>query len=626
MTFDVATMLTIPVFRAMDVDSDGRVLAGTDESGSMQMIEIAPDGDITALTALPGACGGRYLPGSRAVLVSHDDGGNERAQISRLSLDARSATDEPAGLDDLEPLVHDPRFIHDVADVTADRLCYLTNRRNSIDFDVIIRDLTSGDETVAYDGGGAVRHAAMSPNGRSVAVMLSSAPANSDQVLLIDLTKPAGPDRASAITGADEHAQYGEMHFTPAGDALLVTTDRERDLTGLARYELASRAWSWLVTDEAHDVTGWLAPDSSTLIVVTNVDGESRVTLHDPSGAHRQDIALPTIGCVEGHPLPAPHWSSDGRTVALSFSGVTVPGDVLRLDVASGEVTALTDSAAPIAGFGLAEPQSIRIPTPDGEQIPCFVYRAAGGAVNDRQVGSVNGATGLAGSSVLSIHGGPEGQSKRIFSPIISGLCLAGHTVLVPNVRGSVGYGKRWYSLDDVRLRLNSVADLATVHAYLPELGLDQSRSALWGGSYGGYMVLAGLAFQPELWAAGVDIVGMSSLVTFLENTSPYRRATREREYGSLEHDRDFLAEASPLSRIDDMRAPLFVIHGANDPRVPVGEARQLHTALSAKGIPCELRIYDDEGHGLAKRSNRLDAYPAAFEFLAAQLASVPAH
>jgi dipeptidyl aminopeptidase/acylaminoacyl peptidase len=114
--------------------------------------------------------------------------------------------------------------------------------------------------------------------------------------------------------------------------------------------------------------------------------------------------------------------------------------------------------------------------------------------------------------------------------------------------------------------------------------------------------------------------------VTFLENTSPYRRATREREYGSLEHDRDFLAEASPLSRIDDMRAPLFVIHGANDPRVPVGEAKQLHAALSAKGIPCELRIYDDEGHGLAKRTNRLDAYPAAFEFLAAHLASVPAH
>ena len=223
---------------------------------------------------------------------------------------------------------------------------------------------------------------------------------------------------------------------------------------------------------------------------------------------------------------------------------------------------------------------------------------------------------------MIYIHGGPEGQARRMFNPIIQALALAGYTVLVPNVRGSIGYGKRWYSLDDVRLRLDSVADLAAIHAYLPQLGLDQDRCALWGGSYGGYMVLAGLAFQPELWAAGVDIVGISSLVTFLENTSPYRRALREREYGSLEHDREFLHSASPLTRIDDIRAPLFVIHGANDPRVPVTEAHQLHTALTAKGIECELLVYGDEGHGLAKRANRRDAYPRVFGFLARHLAS----
>ena len=133
-------------------------------------------------------------------------------------------------------------------------------------------------------------------------------------------------------------------------------------------------------------------------------------------------------------------------------------------------------------------------------------------------------------------------------------------------------------------------------------------------------MVLAGLAFQPGLWAAGVDIVGISSLVTFLENTSPYRRASREREYGSLAEDREFLEQASPLSRIDDIRAPLFVIHGANDPRVPLSEAEQLVAALAANGVSCELRVYPDEGHGLARRVNRLDAYPRALAFLAEHL------
>jgi len=211
---------------------------------------------------------------------------------------------------------------------------------------------------------------------------------------------------------------------------------------------------------------------------------------------------------------------------------------------------------------------------------------------------------------------GFENSKMLAFNPLVQALAAAGHTVLVPNVRGSTGYGKRWYSADDVRLRLDSVADLAALHAWLPSQGLDQSRAALWGGSYGGYMVLAGLAFQPELWAAGVDIVGVSSLVTFLENTSAYRRALREREYGSLERDRDFLESASPLSRIDEIRAPLFVIHGANDPRVPLSEAEQLSAALEAKGVPCELLVYTDEGHGLAKRANRLDAYPRAAEFL----------
>ena len=168
-----------------------------------------------------------------------------------------------------------------------------------------------------------------------------------------------------------------------------------------------------------------------------------------------------------------------------------------------------------------------------------------------------------------------------------------------------------------MELRLDSVADLAAIHSWLPTVGADPTRTALYGGSYGGYMVLAGLAFQPELWAAGIDIVGISSLVTFLENTSAYRRAYREREYGSLADDRDFLEKASPLSRIGDVRAPLFVIHGANDPRVPLSEAQQIEAALRARGVECELVVYPDEGHGLAKRANRLDAYPRAIAFLA---------
>ena len=287
------------------------------------------------------------------------------------------------------------------------------------------------------------------------------------------------------------------------------------------------------------------------------------------------------------------------------MSSSTAPSSVSSVDARTGVLTPLVASEVPDhVAERLVVPTVHRVATPDGEQVPCFVYRPASEVPE------------VAGASVLVVHGGPESMATRLFNPVVQALASTGFTVLVPNVRGSTGYGKRWYSLDDVDLRLDSVADLAALHDWLPSLGLDPARSALWGGSYGGYMVLAGTTMQPERWAAGVDIVGISSLVTFLENTSAYRRAYREREYGSLEHDRELLERASPITYLDQLRAPLFVIHGANDPRVPLGEAEQIAAALAARGIPHELKVYGDEGHGLAKRANRLDAYPAAVEFL----------
>ena len=218
---------------------------------------------------------------------------------------------------------------------------------------------------------------------------------------------------------------------------------------------------------------------------------------------------------------------------------------------------------------------------------------------------------------VVVIHGGPESQHRPSFNPLTQYLVASGFAVVAPNVRGSTGYGSAYQHLDDVEKRLDSVADLAALHAWLAtQHDLDQDRAALYGGSYGGYMVLVGLAFQPELWAAGVDVVGMSDLVTFLENTSTWRRAFREREYGSLEHDRAVLEAASPINRVEDIVAPLLIIHGRNDPRVPVSEAEQIHEVLTERGVRCDLLIYEDEGHGLAKLVNRIDAYPRVTAFL----------
>jgi dipeptidyl aminopeptidase/acylaminoacyl peptidase len=591
MTVDIRTLLELRTWTVFDVDDEGRVLAGYDGSGSMQLVELDQTGSPTPLTELPGPCSGRYLRGERAVVVQHDEGGNERGQLSILRLDPLPS--EPVGLDGLEPLVHDERYLHTLLDVGAGVVAYATNRRNGVDFDVVVRRLDDGSESVRYDAGGYVTEAAIGPDAERIVVQRLTLLPASTQVLL------AEPGGLRDVTDADDHAMHGGSRLRSDG-SLVMASNHGREFTAVVRVD--SGGWTWLLEADDHDIGVTPSPDGRHLLVSHGIDGGNALAIHDGDGTHRYDIPLPAYGAASGL------WSVGGRYVAIALVAPTLPGVVLRLDVESGEVETLVSAADDIPSdirSALVEPTSYRVPTRDGEQIPCFVYAPRDGA---------------SGSVVMSIHGGPEAQAQRLFSPVVQGLVAAGHIVLVPNVRGSTGYGKRWYSLDDGKLRLESVADLADLRAWVPTVGGDPDRVALYGGSYGGYMVLAGLSMQPELWAAGVEVVGISSLVTFLENTSDYRRAVREREYGWLDSDREFLIEASPLTHLDAMRTPLFVIHGANDPRVPLSESEQIKAALDAKGVPCELLVFADEGHGLAKRVNRLDAYPEALAFLAEHL------
>lgn len=608
MGVDITQLLELRTWRALDVDDTGRVLAANDDGGSLQLIELDPDGTSTTLTALPGPCTGRWLPGGRRVVVEHDSGGDENGQLSLLDPDATAG--RPAGLNDLQPLVHAPGVKHTLLDVGPGRVVYSTNRRNRVDFDVVSLEVGTGAETVLYDGGGNVESVAVGADGAAAVVGLVGRRPISTRLLLAVPGEPVRP-----LTDPDLAARHEHAHPTPDGTAVIVTTDRGRDFTGVARLDLDTGDWTWLVTDDTCDLAAWPSPDGRQLLVEASVDGESRLALHDArTGELLHPVPLPGQGTAAAGvaPMTEPVWSPDGARIVLSFSSPVLPGDVLAVQTASGAVTTLAGSAA-----GLASPEltSHRVVTPDGEQVPCFRFAPTAPAPGP------TAADAVAGSAVVVIHGGPESQAYRTFSPVVTALTAAGHTVLVPNVRGSSGYGRRWTSLDDGRLRLDSVADLAALHAWLPTIGVDPARTALWGGSYGGYMVLAGLTMQPALWAAGVDIVGISSLVTFLEHTSPYRLASREREYGSIAEDREFLEQASPLTHLDALRSPLFVIHGANDPRVPLSETEQLVERVRARGIECDLHVYADEGHGLARRVNRLDAYPRALAFLARHLA-----
>ena len=538
-----------------------------DLSGTRQLYRLPLDtGELEQLTNYAEPVDGQLLPDDR-LLLEIDEGGNERTQ---LYLDG-------------EPLVVDPRYIHRSPHVSRDGalLAYSTNRRNGVDFDVVVRRLDSGEEW-SFELGGLCAAGEISPDGRwVVAGQLGEASGDSNLFLL-----GVESDEIVHITPHEGVAEYLTPVWSADGSSLCAATNAERDTFAVARYGVAASGWE-TVRESKWDLYCFGDEDGRRLLVEANEDGYSRV----------DGLPLPGDGVAEHFVF-----SPDGTQVAFGFSTTTEPRQVWAHDFGSGETRKLTDLGRVEGG---REPSLHRYSSFDGECIPVFLFLPEG-----------EGPFPV----VVTVHGGPEAQWQPWYSSGFGAftqyLVSRGYAVAAPNVRGSSGYGKRFEHLDDVEKRLDSVADLASLHAWLaarPEI--DASRAVVYGRSYGGYMVLAALAFQPELWAAGVEFVGISNLRTFLENTSVWRRAVREREYGPLS-DPELLERLSPWSRLDAIRAPLFIEHGRNDPRVPVSESEAIHTELVRRGIRCELVIYEDEGHMVEKLANRVDVFERAVAFL----------
>jgi dipeptidyl aminopeptidase/acylaminoacyl peptidase len=585
-----------------DVSPDGQtVLVLSNLSGTMQAYRLpATGGELVQLTDFEDAvASARFLEDGR-VLVQKDEGGNERYQLYLV---------HPAGSTPPEPLVYEPEFMHLDPQQSRDGslLAYACNRRNGEDFDVFVRDLQTGDERTVFAPGGMTVPTGFSPDGRWLSTeRLTERPADND-VHLVDVRN----GEVVHATAHEDEALFDRPAWLSDGSAFFFATNSGRDFTGIARYDLASRSWRY-VHEAEWDLSCSIDRAGRTLLVELNEDGYTRLELRDPETLDlRRDVPLARRGMVPlARPAVSPRIARDGSFVVYHVSSPVEPGDTWRFDVHTGETIRLTRSPIDVPLGELVEPELHRFTSFDGEQVPVFLWLPR--------------RRDLPAPVLVAVHGGPEAQFRPTWrdGALIQYLVARGFAVAAPNVRGSTGYGKRYEHLDDVHLRLDSVRDLAALHGWLaarPEI--DGNRAALYGVSYGGYMVLAALAFQPERWSAGIEVVGISSFVTFLENTAQWRRYYREREYGSLQRDRDFLEQASPLTHVDRIRAPLFIIHGANDPRVPLSEAQQIHRVLTEKDISCELLVYPDEGHGLLKLANRLDAYPRAAAFLERVLA-----
>ncbi len=537
--------------------------------------------------------GASYSPTADVLLLSADVGGNERTQLYSLSADGSACI----------ALTSQSQAIYQFGGWSPDgtRITYSSNERDGRYFDVYERTLATGGSRriLQYDGTNhPVRY---SPDGRYVLVSREESNVRNRLLLLDTLT---GDIRTLTPQVGEEQAQHEFPGWSADRRGLYLLSNRGRQFLSLAWLDLATTEMTYL-RDEPWDAEFLaLTRDGTRMALVFNEDGYSRLQLFDVSTGWEARLELPVPALPAGVVYGA-KWSEDGTRLAITLYSPDDAPDIWVWDVQEQVLWRATRSAlGGIPRESFVEPSMVRYPTFDGRQIPAILYVPRDGQQHALPV-------------VINVHGGPEGQSRPEFDPVIQYLVARGYAVLEPNVRGSTGYGYEYQSLDDVRLRMDSVADLQHAVFWLRESGIaDPKRIVVMGGSYGGFMVLSAITTYPDLWAAAVDIVGIANFVTFLENTGPWRRKLREPEYGSLERDREFLQQISPIHQVDRMRAPLFVVHGANDPRVPVGEAEQIVSALRLRKVPVEYLRFEDEGHGLAKRANRLVAYPAIARFL----------
>lgn len=534
-----------------------------------------------------------YSPVESVMLIAADSGGSELDQFYTLSQDGSQFT---ALTDKLKVMYRSGTWSPD-----GQRIVYASNERDPRFFDIYERTMASGATRLIWQQDSTNFPVAYSPDGTQVLVNRSHTNIF-NQLFLLDIA--SGNARALTPDTAQGPSEFHFPHWSIDGKSLYVISNRGRDFENLAQLDLASGKLTYLRDDSWDTERLALSHDGRHMALILNEEGYSRLELFDVAQGWQERRALPLPTLPKGV-IPEATWSPDGKKLALTVLSPTTPMDIWIWDSEGETLQRITRSSLggiPQAHF--IEPSLVHYPTFDERQIPALLFLP-----RDKPAKNL--------SVVINVHGGPEGQARPIFNAINQFFVSQGYAVLAPNVRGSSGYGYTYMSLDDVRKRMDSVADLRAAALWLRESGIaDSKRIIVMGGSYGGFMVLSAITTYPDLWAAAIDIVGIANFVTFMENTHPWRRKLRECEYGSLENDREFLEEISPIRRVNQITAPLFVIHGANDPRVPVGEAEQIVAALRQRQVPVEYLRFEDEGHGLIKRANRLVAYPAAARFL----------
>ncbi|WP_066281098.1 alpha/beta hydrolase family protein [Blastomonas sp. CCH1-A6] len=567
--------------RFQDWLPDGSMLITTRFGSTFQVHHVpAPGAARRQLTYYSEPVGGaKTVPGKKRFVLTRDTGGDEWFQLFVRDLDG-------VGQPLTEPVTRNqsPVFAKD-----GSLLVWSRATKGSADYAIMAADPADPkSRRLVWQGTGAVGPQDISAD--KTTVLLGKGISNRENhLMLLDMA-------SGKVTPLDwsvkAKARFEDPRFIDGGKAIVAITNAGTDTRRLVRIDAATGKMTALSREPGWDVEAYdLSPDGRTIAYTLNEDGYSRVILMPLAGGAGQSPALPR-GVVT-----ALSFSPDGGKLAVGLTNATTAGDVWTVELGNQAITRWTQSEpGELDPAKLVEPQLVRFTSFDGLTVPAFVYRPKNAAPDAKL------------PVIIDIHGGPEAQTRPSWNPGAQYFAdVLGAVVILPNVRGSDGYGTKYLNLDNGPLREDSVKDIGALIDWAgKQPGMDAKRIAVYGQSYGGYMSLASMTFYSDKLVGGVERYGISDFISFMANTEAYRRDNRRAEYGD-ERDpkmRAVFERIAPLKNVGKITKPMLVMQGANDPRVPQSESDQVVAALRANGVETWYVLYADEGHGFLKKAN----------------------
>ncbi len=443
--------------------------------------------------------------------------------------------------------------------------------------------------------------AAWSRDGKWIVYNQSNAAGKDSNIFIVSATggKPAN------LTAHEGEKNFVATDISPDGKTVLLTSNADNGYENAALLDVATKKVTWLTSDKWEVVSGKFSPDGKRLTWTANVDGNQEIYLYYTTT--RRALALPVAKGINSLAGADTAFSHDGTRLLYTHNGPDAPNDIWTYDFTAQKPQQITNSlVGGVRAEDMVEPFLVHYPSKDGKwQISAFVYVPYNAEKSGKN------------AAIVYIHGGPTAQTVNSFNRSVQYLVNQGYFVIAPNYRGSTGYGKEFEDANRFDMGGGDLDDVISAAEWIKQTGfIDPKKVAVMGGSYGGYLTMMAVTKTPDLWAAGVPIVPFVNWFTEIENEDPALREYDMATMGDPAKDKVRLQERSPINFVDQIKAPLLLLAGGNDPRCPHTEAEQVASAIKKRNGVVELKVYENEGHGFAKIENQIDAYTRVADFL----------